>query len=508
MVLGGLTTLSAQSYPIKGSPSLSYWMVQNANWMNRYANFGDTPFAKELMKETGVTLNFTHPAAGQEAQSFNLMLASGDLTDLIEYQFDKTDKVPGGPEKLIKDGYILRLNDAIKKWAPNLTAYLKAHPEVDRMVKTDEGSYYCFPFIRGDPYLQTYQGAMLRQDWLDELGLKVPTTIDEWTTVLRAFKTKKGAPVPLTWYIGINFGEYNNPAFSGAYGAIRDWYVEKGKVKYGPYESQYKDFIKLFADWYKEGLLDPNIALVDAKMRDALITSGQTGATIGNTGGSIGYYTKLMADKDPKFKLVAAPYPTLKKGEKPKFGQYDLPVQASVAISAKCKNIEAAVRLLDYGYSKEGQLLYNFGTAGKTYAMQNGKPIYTDFILNNPDKLPMSEAMGANIRGNSNGPFVQDKGFMEQYSSLPQQQESIRVWSGTDMAKYKLPPTTPSSAEMAEMSKIMSEVTTYVNEQFVAMVIGSAPVSDFDKYMATLKKLNIEKAIAIQQAAYDRYLKR
>ena len=42
------------------------------------------------------------------------------------------------------------------------------------LVKTDDGRYFGFPFIRGDVYLQTYIGPIVRQDWLDELGLEAP----------------------------------------------------------------------------------------------------------------------------------------------------------------------------------------------------------------------------------------------------------------------------------------------------------------------------------------------
>lgn len=59
-------------------------------------------------------------------------------------------------------------------------------------IRTASGSYYAFPFIQGDDKLRTYQEPIIRKDWLDELRLDVPTTIDEWT-VLQAFKDKKGA---------------------------------------------------------------------------------------------------------------------------------------------------------------------------------------------------------------------------------------------------------------------------------------------------------------------------
>lgn len=497
----------AQVYPAKNGPAMTYWMTPQAAWATRYKTMGDTPFGVELNRRTGYKVTYVHPAAAQVNQAFNLMLASGDMTDMIENNFLD---LPGGPDKFIKDGYILRLNEAFAKWAPNLMAYLKAHPDVDKMVKTDEGNYYGFPFIRTDDSLMVYQGPIIRQDWLDDLGLKMPETIDDWTKVLTAFKDKKGATAPFTMapYWGPSFGDWKSASFSGAFGALKDWYVENGKVKYGPSEPQYKDFLNLFANWYKAGLIDSNIALTDAKTRDALMVAGKVGATVGNVGGGIGYYIKLMEGKDAKANWVGAPYPVLKRGDKPKFGQRDLAYNKTiVAISAQTKNLEAACRYLDYGYSPDGALYYNFGTPEVSYTLVNGYPTYTDMIMKNP-KLSITEAMAENIRGNSGGPFLQDKRYIQQFAGLPVQQAAIKTWSNTDMAKYSLPNVSPDGVDVNEMSKIMSEVNTFVNEYFTKTVIGADSVANFDKYIATLKKLNIDRAIAIQQKAYDLYMKR
>ena len=472
LLLASVAPATAQVYPLKDGPTLSYFMQSNVAWSNRYKTLSETPFGKELSKRTGVTVNFTNPVPAQFDQAFNLMLASGDLPDLIENNF--LTKIPGGPDKAIKDGYITRLNDVLPKWAPNLTAYLKAHPEVDKMVKSDEGNYYGFPFIRTDPYLMVFQGPIIRQDWLDDLKLKVPETIDDWTVMLKAFKEKKGATAPFS--MAPNNGPTNagwiSPAFSGAYGAIKNWYIDNGKVKYGPAETQYKDFLKLMAGWYKAGYLDPNFALSDSKQRDALFVAGMSGATVANAGAGIGYLIKLMSDKDPKARFVAAPYPVLKRGDKPKFGQMDLPYTGlTVAISTKTKNLEAAVRFLDYGYSPEGALFHNFGTPGVSYTMVGGYPTYTEYIMNNKT-LSINEAMAEHIRGSINGPFLQDKRYAEQFFMLPEQKAAIPVWANTDMAKHLFPNLSPDKADIAEMSKMKSEFDTFVNEYFIKTMLS------------------------------------
>ncbi|NQX71751.1 extracellular solute-binding protein [Paenibacillus alba] len=500
---------AAVSYPIKTSKTLTYWGEMNGNLTGVKTAHSEVPFFQEWQKKTGVPLKFTAPPTGQVKEALNVMLASGDLPDMIEYNF-LTD-FPGGPEKAIKDGYILKLNDLIDKNAPNLKKYLKEHPEVDKLIKTDNGSYYAFPFIRGDEYLQVFQGPIIRKDWLDELGLPVPETIDEWTAALRAFKEKKGAAAPLSFVSKPRFfNESYNGAFLGAFGVNRNFYIENGDIKFGPAESGFKDYLTLFRQWYQEGLLDKNIATADTKALDGGFASGATGASIGNAGGGIGKWQPLVQGKDPKAQLVAAPYPVLKKGDTPKFGQRASAFDSGgmVAISTKAKDPALAVQLLDYGYSDEGHMFFNFGTEGVSYNTENGYPKYTDLLLKNPDKLAPAQAISLYTRGSYNGPFVQDKRYAEQFFTMATQREAVNVWKKTDANKYSLPPITPTPEESSEFAKIMTDVNTLVDEMTLKIILGNEKVDQFDSYVAKMKSLKLDRAIEIQKAANDRFNKR
>lgn len=500
---GGQT--AATTYPIKTDKTLTYW----GEYTTTKKSVDEVPVFQEWQKRTGVPLKFITPPSGQERDALNVLLASGDLPDMIEYDWFS---FPGGPEKAIADGYILKLNDVIDKYAPNLKKYLQEHPEIDKMVKTDNGSYYTFPFLRGDPLLQTYQGPIVRKDWLDELGLPIPETLDDWYIMLKAFKEKKGATAPLSIQGGTSkpLDLIRQGAFTGVFGVRWGWYQEEDKVKFGPMEPGFKQFLATFRQWYEEGLLDKNFAAVDGKALDANMTSGATGATVANAGGGIGKWTPILKEKDPKAVLAPAPYPVAKKGDKPKFGQKDFPYTTydNVAISATSKNVELAARLLDWGYSEEGHMYFNFGQEGVSYTMENGNPKYTDLLMKNPDKLPPSQAMSLYIRGNSGGPFVQDKRYIEQYLALPEQQEAIKIWSQTDIDKYGLPLVTPTAEEASELAKIMNDVNTLVDEMALKIILGNEPLDAYDGYMEKLKTLDIDRAIEIQQAALERYNKR
>lgn len=492
------------TYPMSGDHELTYWCELNSNVSANYTNLGDTPFGQGLMERTGVNITFEHPPTGQLNEQFNLMLADGDLPDMMIYPWQS---YPGGPEKAIEDGNILALNDIIDQYCPNLKAYLEAHPEVDRQCKTDEGNYYMFPFVRGDSSLCVSVGLMIRQDWLDELGLEMPTTMDDWHEVLTAFKNEKGATAPFAF-------EYTTPSlreawpFMYAYNAAASFYVaDDGTIHYGPAEDNYKQFLTTMNQWYNEGLLDPDIATAQLDQVSAKMSNGSAGASLGWNGSRMGTWTTAAQETDPTYDLEPAPVPVLNEGDTPKMGPMDNVVvnNGGTAITTSCEDVEAAARLLDWAYSEEGSMFYNFGIEGESYEMVDGEPVYTDLILNNPDGLPIAQILSAYTRVAYNGPFVQDVRYMEQYYTLDSQKKANEVWTVDEASEHILPPITPTVDESEEFSSIMNEINTYRDEMTLKFILGTESLDNFDQFVETMNQMNLQRAIEIENAALERY---
>lgn len=506
---GGETQSAAEfSYPMEDGGSFSYWCELTTTISANFSNLGETPFAKNWMEKTGSQIEFLHPPTGQVKEQFSLILADGNLPDLMEYNW--MVDYPGGPEKAMKDGVIIPLNDVFEQYCPNLVNYLKENPDIDKMIKTDEGHYYSFPFIRGDEKLCYTIGPMLRGDWLEELGLEVPKTIDDWHNVLTAFKEKKGATAPYT-YEYTNQNLTNADPFAFAYGTCRSFYIgDDGKVHFGAAEDNYKEYLTTMNQWYQEGLIDADLATLGNDQVSAKMTSGAGGASIGWAGSRMGTWTAAAQTNNPTYRLVPAPYPTVEAGASPEFGQFDSPYtgRASVAITTSCKDIEKAARLMDYAYGEEGHMAFNFGIEGESYEMIDGYPTYTDQIMKNPDGWPISQAMSAYIRGNYNGPFVQDLRYLEQYYTLEEQRQTPIVWGATNATKHVMPPITPTSDESKEFSTIMNEINTYRDEMTLKFMFGTESLDNFDTYVQNIKNMGLDRALEIQNAALERYKER
>ncbi|OJU08981.1 MAG: hypothetical protein BGN88_01890 [Clostridiales bacterium 43-6] len=477
------------TYPITSEKTLTVW-DGNSSVYPDYKSYTEQPYYQELQKRTGIKIEFTFPTAGQHKEAFNLLLSSNKLPDIIQYDWLL---LPGGPEKYIKDKYIIELNSAVEKYAPNLKAYLEKNPQQDKAVKTDSNKYYCFPQLQGPDYPGVYIGPLVRTDWLDELGLAEPETIDDWYTMLKAFKEKKGST-------GIAYSDFHfvwTGAFSGAYGVIKDFYLEDGKVKYGPIEPGYKEFLTTFRKWYQEGLINKDIATMDTQLIAKLLTSEKTGTVIGTTG-SLNQWMPSLKKGNPKAELAGVKYPVLNKGEKPKFGHKDWAYKGlgAAAITTQCKDVELAVKFLDYSYSDEGRMFKNFGVEGVTYQMVDGQPKFTDEIMKNFDSI---------FKWTNDYQSILDARKFNQRMSSPIQQAAIKTWSDTEILKYKMPLVTATAEESQEISNLMNQIQTYMDETTLKFIFGNEDISKFDEYVATIKKLGIDKVIEMKTKAVERF---
>lgn len=490
---------------------LKLWHPLNPNAQAVVQSLSDVAMVKEWEKKTNVKFDFEHPTGtGADAQQqFGVMVASNVLPDLIVWNMSNFQ---GGPAKLFQDGTIIKLNDLIDQHAPNLKKILEEYPLIAKQIKADNGDIYVFPNLKVGDHgkYKTFSGQMIRKDWLDELGLQLPETIDEWEIVLKTIKEKKGV-IPYTSEKDMLLGSKSSMDFIGAYGIGKDFYLNGDKIEYGPLQPAFKDYLARMQKWYKEGLIDPDYASNDNKAKEAKITSGKAAATFGYIGGSMGAWLPSLQQADPKAMLSAAQYPVMNKGDEPKFTEtgWDYGNTGAVITSAN-KNPEATIKALDYLFSEEGAMLKNFGIDGTTYTLVDGQPKFTDLIMKNPDGLPIGQAMAKNFIANYPFPGPDDDRYNDQYYSLDAQKEAVKAYAkfAKNSASVLIPPVSLTPEEASEFSKIMTDVDTYRSEIVTKLIMGTSSLDSFDKAIEQFKKMGIERAIEIQQAAFDRFNKR
>ncbi|MDL2234313.1 extracellular solute-binding protein, partial [Ruminococcaceae bacterium OttesenSCG-928-L11] len=458
--------------------------------------------AKEYERLTGVKINYQHPPTGQAKDQFNLILASRDFPDIMDYQWLKN--YPGGPQKALDDDVVVNLNDVISQYSPDLRAYLDANPDIDKQVRTDEGNYYVYPFIREADAMCASLGPMIRQDWLDDLGLAMPKTLAELENVLIQFRDQKGAIAPYTFD---HKGYKANDPIMYANGTTNTFQIDgNGEIVYGAITPEYKSYLETLNRWYKEGLLDPDFATIDRTQQDAKVTTGQSGMTLGWVGSGMGAWNPAGQQNDPNFLLAPLNYVSV-DGGKPEYGYLEFRYggQGSCAITTGCDDVELAARYLNFGYTDEGYMANNFGTEGESYTMVNGTPTYTDFVLANPDGWPVAQGLGAYVRSAYSGQFIQSLGYQDQYFTTDVQRQGPPLWSQTNMDAHRMPNITPTSEESTELATIMNDIETYRDEMTLKFILGTESLDKYDTYVSTIENMNLASALEIQKAALVRF---
>ena len=476
--------------------TLSIW----AYWTNSdlYADQGDWEYWKNIEQACNVELEFLDSSGGKDALS--LLAGTDDLPDII-IDYDWT--FPGGVQKMLSEGSIIALNDLMDNGSmPNYKAYLETDEEVDKLIRNDAGLYAWAPMIRRPDSPLVFNGNMIRQDWLDDLGLSMPETVQEMEDVLVAFKDEKGCDSAFSFI----YGDYH--IMVNSFGVSEGMYVdENNKIHFGAIEDEYLEFLTLFNNWMNMGILDPDGFTQDADAFFAKIASGRAGLVWGYTGGTLGRIQTMQAE-NPEMNYQPAPNPVLNAGEAFPVDQSSYRVNSiGGAISATCSNPEAAARVLDYNYGEEGNLSANYGKEGVTYEMVDGKPQFTEFVLNNPDGLSIEKALSIHA-GCNNKPFLVEKDYMLGGYAYDVQKNSLEVWETPDARVKNLPPSSMTEEEVSEYNSIMTDIQTYVDEFKLKFILGTEPLENFPSFVENIKNMNIDRAIEIRQAEYDRYLER
>lgn len=273
-----LTMLLALAAPaLAENPTVTYYVRGGTAQYEPYL-YETLVGLQKIQEMAGVDIDWTVVCGnGDEIQAqYVAMMASGNYPDIIQWQHNNSLGYVGGVAQMYADGIIIELNDVIDQYMPNYKKLLEENPQVAKTLMDDEGRYLYFtpinPLVTDlEKASVTWWGLMMRKDWLENVGMEAPTTIDEWYDVLTAFK--EGDPNGNSEQDEIPFdaGSGGLLLFMPAFGITNGWYVnpETGKVGYGQYSEEYKAYLETMAKWYAEGLVqnvyaDENGTLADS----------------------------------------------------------------------------------------------------------------------------------------------------------------------------------------------------------------------------------------------------
>lgn len=449
---------------------------------------------KKAAEMTNVSLKgYMAKSVTEVGQAFNLMMASGEIADIVCY----SSKAEFG--KYGTSGAFLPLNDLIEQYAPNIKKTFEELPEVRKMATSLDGSIYFIPYI---PDGEVSQVWYMRQDWLDKLNLERPTNTEEFYTVLKAFRENdpngNGEKDEIPLFSGGGKDSFNTAL--PLWGANCWWtFDDDGKVVFGPSQPEYKQAYTDLAKWYAEGLIDPEIYTRGSTSLSKLL-GDNLGGCVHAWVGSTALYNDTLKDSIPgfDFRVIAPP------GEKGS----DVRAKATEhgwAISSAAKDPETLMKYFDFWYSEEGRRLANFGIEGEHYDMVDGQPVFKDSVLHNEKAVvtQMNE-IGAQMRIGCRQDFNYEKQWL---SPIALEGIDEYVQNSYCIAEDEAPKFLRTEEEDKEYTALQGVISSYVEEMSQKWVMGMEdPAQSFDSFLARLESLKLDRLTEIQQLAYDRFM--
>ena len=466
-------------------------------------DLNDSEVFKELERRTNVRINWMHPPEGQSADNFNLLIAS----DNLPHFFSNAESYPGGEAKAVSDGVYLDLTPYYDMgWMPNIKYIRENNPDINRDMIDDDGRMLSLPLLDIVPS-SPWSGMWVRQDWLDELGLSAPVTIEDWDEMLYAMQAK--TPHPLYVNLPDWFGMFYSYVIAGGYESHWDYIRRDGTtVEYGPINEGWRAFLTKMNQWYADGILDPDFATRTYDDVMANTINGQYGA-FSNYYGAIGHLNMAGPEVDPNFKVAPTLQPTTYAGQTTHLRLFDSTVRGNKGfVTSQAEDdgvLEILIRYMDYLYSQDGGDLCSYGPEGVSYVWTDEGVIewvYPD-LINDPDADFWSLFPRFKLHG--------EPAYLRDSTAYDNEQEvwdSIDLW-GSQSADWVMPDNiSHTPEEAAELAGIEADINTYREEMAYRFITGQVPLSDFDNYVAQMKNMGIDRAVEIKQAALDRYLNR
>lgn len=470
--------------------------------MEEYLGQGKNSVLQAAKETTGVNLSFILQSVNAATDNFNLMVASGDYPDLI---FNPSSYYTGGMDKAVSDEVLLDLSGMVEQYAPNYYRLVTGDETTLGEATTATGKFVEIMRLESD-YVKPSTGLVIRQDWLDDLGLDVPVTLEDMHQVLTAFKEEKGAVEPLgLTYTGTLDGNEIASAFDayGVYAAFMGAYpicVREGQVAFGWKENEMKDYLTLMNQWYSEGLIGKDFYIENTGhgIDTSKTTTDMCGVFL-NDYFQIDLVESLMQDTNASLSPMAAP--VKEAGQTLHFGSAQTKISGfSWGITTDCADPVLALQYADYYFTEEGSRMCNYGIEGEGLEYDaEGNPQYAELVYNNPDHSMRETQVMYTL---TVGPFVE----VETRGDIAYGEKAVSardIWGENVDDLYTMPGVSLDADQASEVAGIMGDLMTYASGKITEFIIGSDSLDNWDSYVAQLESFQVDRVTEIYQDAYD-----
>lgn len=440
-------------------------------------------------------------------------LASGnDLPDIVKvHTLDDAALLA-----LAEQGLIIPINEIIDKYSagPAREAFNKTFPSVRPLTTAEDGNMYWFCNVQNKYYGDNNDAngsfsILYRRDWADALEIDEPENLEEFTQMLRDFRTKDAN----------GNGQQDEILFidpSSFRTGIAQWFdLATGTIALDPQQNKIvtpwknpnvKAYFAYLNSLVNEGILDPAVAgnyeLLTQKRAENKIAA-------------MWDYTNAMWN-EPTVQAIAPdalyaplmPLPAVDGVEPASMSEPGQMVWERYAVTKDCKDLEAVARLLDIVYSEDYATLTAFGEEGVNFTYDE-EGVMTSCGLSGDELREQRIAEGAML-WNGVLPRVQSVDMRQQVATCDDYKRDVTLALIDYDKKYPDQLNNflalPTKEESERINELQANLDTASQELATKLTLGQIPLSDLEKEVEKLDELGLSELLEIAQARYDRYL--
>ncbi len=491
----------------------TFWTVVWAPQAVDESGYENMPFASFERERTGVNIEYVLISSETRSENFAVLLASDDLCDISS---QASYFYTSGPFKkaVLDEHWFINVYD-YKDYCPNYIYEATKDPNDDSIYESvfyeDDLILTFYAFLK-DPLISS--NYMTRGDWLEKFGLTNDDirTYDQLHDYLLRVKSEiDTCEFPWPMFASIDMAGTYSFASMDTLPYVSDrifpTFVVDGKAKLANMNESDREFVGMIQQWYSEGLINPNwTSFTNNTSFQDLTTTGQVGYLYCSPGEVTGYEAQTTNDPNCSWVPLHKPLKTLDQtvhmGNKVSRVTY-----GSSCVSAKCENIPLAVTWCDWRYSPTGCFDTSYGKEGVLWEYdENHNIVATDWALNDTSLTYAWKCMFYGL--NSLAEHGMEDG-MRKYA-YPGGERLIDIHDYWKDQKNDYAWDWPSGVSLtdeqtARANQLMADIGTFVQENYLAFVDGSKPISEWDGYIEGLKGLGMDELVGIYQDAYDAY---
>jgi len=447
---------------------------------------------KEITNATNVTLDINVCSIDDSKTKYVATLASGQMYDITYMPFTYVQQY--------STSLFLDLTDYMNNGGlDNYMRWVKDDPLLDDMAI--DGRHYAFAGVNACNYPASKDVELngmfpvMRTDVLEKNNIPVPTTWDEWFSVMK--KLKAIYPDSTPWSGRAVRYIYSNMEYM--LGCQSDLNFDHTKDKYiiGVLEPEYRSILEFEKRCYDEGILDPNFRNSDSNSWNEGVNNNKVFFWIDNDGFATSQTLSLRAN-NADATMETIPLLADSKGNKRALKYGTISHEQCYVLSAASSKAEKMVKFMDWCYSDKGMYINNYGKEGSSYTInKDGSVKLSDEIL--------QKYSGAT----SNYAWMSDYGLgMLAFAPLSRTGDSVMSFVGDNI----IPPASETlkadndagyiSAKVDITPKVTDEITTsatlinnLIYQKIPQFIDGSISMTEFDSFVEQIKGMGAEAVL-------------